>query len=300
MSPRACRCGHALRTHEQRRGADRCGRCPCRKFHPPCVGTRRDRVLRAFIMVMMLLGLAAATALFATRGGVDGASATQSLNEAESPPGDRTDAPQASTDPESVSTPAGGAPEPGTVPIGTVEPTGAEQATPATDSESPTAAERPVASSAEQLPAGRSSAGAPVSESSSPAGPQGPAPAAPSPSPSPELAPAGPGSVVPVPPSLTAAPVPQPALDPITPSPAPTSAPTPSPMPITVAVPDPGQPAPNPAPPATAAEPEPSEQAGARYPTAEDDPAREGRERREAGVGTLPSIASTSAENGTW
>ncbi len=218
---------------------------------------------------MMLVGLAATTALFATRGGVDDASATHPLNEAESPPGDRADAPQASTSRKSVATTAARAPEPGTVPIRTVEPSGAEQATVATNAGSPTAVQPPVASSPEQPPVGTSSAGAPVSESGSPAGVQGPEPAAPSPSPSPSAS-AGPGSVVSAAPSSTAAPVPQPVPDPITRLPAPTSTPIPSPVPITVPTPDPGQPAPNPAPSATAAEPEPSEQAGADYPTAED------------------------------
>src|SRR3712207_8140893 len=48
-------------------GAEGCGRCPCRAFRPPLVGTRRDRVLRALLAAALLLGLAAATALLATR-----------------------------------------------------------------------------------------------------------------------------------------------------------------------------------------------------------------------------------------
>ncbi|SFU04207.1 hypothetical protein SAMN05660657_05020 [Geodermatophilus amargosae] len=190
MTPRPCRCGHSSRAHEHRRDTDRCGRCPCRTFHPPVVGTRQDRVLRAVVVVVMLVGLGAATALVATRGGVDGASATQPLNEAESPPGDPSPATQASTSRGSVSTTAAEeAPKPATVPMGTVEPTGAEQAMVATDSGSPTAVQPPAASSADPLPAGSSSAGAPVSESS-PASVQGPALATPTSSPVPTTVPA--------------------------------------------------------------------------------------------------------------
>jgi hypothetical protein len=238
VTPRACRCGHSLRAHEHRRDTDRCGRCPCRTFRPPLVGTRRDRVLRALVVVVMLMGLAAATALFATRGGVNGASATQPLNEAESPPGDRAHAPPPSASRGSGSTTATEAPEPGSVPMETVGPTDVEQATTGTDSGSPTAVQRPAASSAKQLPTGTSPVGAPVPESS-PAGVHDSAPAAPSPSPSPLSAPAGPGSVVPAPPSSIAAPVPRPVPDPIIPPPVPTSAPTSKPVPITVPVPDP-------------------------------------------------------------
>jgi hypothetical protein len=171
------------------------------------VGTRQDRVLRAVVVVVMLVGLGAATALVATRGGVDGASATQSLNEAESPPGDPAAAAQASTSRGSVSTTAAEeAPKPATVPMGTVEPTGAEQAMVATDSGSPMAVQPPVASSADQLLAGRSSAGAPVSESS-PAGVQGPALATPTSSPVPTTVPeSDPGQPAPNPaPPATAA-----------------------------------------------------------------------------------------------
>src|SRR3954466_14059217 len=178
---------------------------------PPLVGTRRDLVLRAFVAVVVFVGLATAAALLATRGGVDGASVTPPPSGSEHPPVGREDAAQATPSRESVSTPAEEAPEPGTVPTGTVEPEDVVQATAATGYGPPRAIERSAASSAEELRAGTSSAGAPVSGSSSPAGVHGPAPAAPAP-PSPGPPPSSPGSVVPAPPSSsTAAPVPQPS-----------------------------------------------------------------------------------------
>ena len=233
---------------------------------PPLVGPRRDLVLCAFVAVGVLVGLAAA-ALLATRGDVGGASVTPSPSQSEDPPVGREDAAQATTSRGSVSTPAEEAPEPGTVPTGTVEPQDVDQVPAATDYGSPTAVGRSAAFSAEELRAGRSSAGAPVSGSSSPAGVQGPAPAAPSP-PSAGPAPSGSGSVIPAPPSSsTAAPVPQPVPDRNTPAPTPTPTPASRPVPTTAPV----EPAPDPAPPTTAADPEPSEQAGAHHRTAEDD-----------------------------
>src|SRR3712207_2970036 len=64
--PRACRCGHWLRAHQHLPGAEGCGRCPCPTFRPPRV-THRNWVLRALVAAMVLLGLAAATALLTTR-----------------------------------------------------------------------------------------------------------------------------------------------------------------------------------------------------------------------------------------
>jgi hypothetical protein len=235
---------------------------------PPLVGPRRDLVLCAFVAVAVLVGLAAA-ALLATLGDVGGASVTSSPSESEDPPVGREDAAQATTGRGSVSTPAEEAPEPGTVPTGTVEPQDVDQVPAATDDGSPTAVERSAASSAQELRAGTSSAGAPVSGSSSPAGVQDSAPAAPSP-PSAGPAPSGSGSVIPAPPSSsTAAPVPPPVPDRITPAPAPT--PTPRPVPTTAPVKPAPEPARDPVPPATAADPEPSEQAGAHHRTAEED-----------------------------
>ncbi len=72
MTPRACRCGHWPRAHRHLPGAEGCGRCPCRAFRPPRVVTHRDWVLRAMVAAVVLLGLAAATALLATRGSGDG------------------------------------------------------------------------------------------------------------------------------------------------------------------------------------------------------------------------------------
>jgi hypothetical protein len=237
---------------------------------PPLVGPRRDLVLCAFVAVAVLVGLAAA-ALLATRGDVGGASVTPSPSRSEDPPVGREDAAQATTGRGSVSTPAEEAPEPGTVPTGTVEPQDVDQVPAATDDGSPTAVERSAASSAQELRAGTSSAGAPVSGSSSPAGVQDSAPAAPSP-PSAGPAPSGSGSVIPAPPSSsTAAPVPQPVPDRMTPAPAPTATPTPKPTPRPVPTTAPVEPAPDPPPPTTAADPEPSEQAGAHHRTAEDD-----------------------------
>src|SRR3954454_17276030 len=175
---------------------------------PPLVGTRRDLVLRAFVAVVVFVGLAAAAALLATRGGVDGTSVTPPPSGSEHPPVGREDAAQATTSRGSVSTPAEEAPEPGTVPTGTVEPEDVDQVPAATGYGPPTAMGRSAASSAQELRAGTSSAGAPVSGSSSPAGVQGPAPAAPSP-PSAGAAPSGSVPVIPPPPppSSHAAPV---------------------------------------------------------------------------------------------
>src|SRR3982751_564906 len=190
---------------------------------PPLVGTRRDLVLRGFVAVVVLW-LATAAALLATRGGVDGTSVTPPPSGSEHPPVGREDAAQATTSRGSVSTPAEEAPEPGTVPTGTVEPEDVDQVTAATGY-GPRAMGRSAASSAQELRAGTSSAGAPVSGSSSPAGVQGPAPAAPSP-PWAGAAPSGSVPVIPPPPpSSTAAPVPQPVPDRMTSAPAPTPAP---------------------------------------------------------------------------
>src|SRR4051794_29105063 len=71
---------------------------------PPLVGTRRDLVLRAFVAVVVFVGLAAAAALLATRGGVDGASVTPPPSGSEHPPVGREDAAQATPSRESVST----------------------------------------------------------------------------------------------------------------------------------------------------------------------------------------------------
>src|SRR3954468_24623361 len=238
---------------------------------PPLVGTRRDLVLRAFAAVVVFVGLAAPAARLATRGGVDGASVTPPPSGSEHPPVGREDAAQATPSRESVSTPAEEAPEPGTVPTGTVEPEDVVQATAATGYGRPRAIERSAASSAEELRAGTSSAGAPVSGSSSPAGVQGLGPPAPSP-PSAGAAPSGSVPVIPPPPSSsTAAPVPQPVPDRMTPAPAPTPTPTatrtPRPAPMTAPV----EAAPDPAPPTAAADPEPSEPAGADHRTSDED-----------------------------
>src|SRR3954454_12297315 len=204
---------------------------------PPLVGTRRDLVLRAFVAVVVFVGLAAAAALLATRGGVDGASVTRPPSGSEHPPVGREDAAQATPSRDSVSTPAEEAPEPGTVPTGTVEPEDVDQVTAPTGYGPPKAVERSAASSAQELRAGSSSAGAPVSGSSSPAGVQDSAPAAPSP-PSAGPAPSGSVSVISAPPSSsTAAPVPQPVPDRITPAPAPTPTPTPTPGPVPTTAP---------------------------------------------------------------
>src|SRR3954465_4245419 len=199
---------------------------PRHRPRPPLVGTRRDLVLRGFVAVVVLW-LATAAALLATRGGVDGSSVTSPPSGSEHPPVGREDAAQAPTSRGSVSIPAEEAPEPGTVPTGTVEPEDVDQATAATGYGPPRAMGRSAASSAQELRAGTSSAGAPVSGSSSPAGVQGPAPAAPSP-PSAGAAPSGSVPGIPPPPSSTAAPVPQPVPDRMTPAPAPTPAPTPT------------------------------------------------------------------------
>ena len=160
--------------------------------------------------------------------------------------------------------------EPGTAPTGTVQPQDVDQVPVATDHGSPTATEGAAASSAEELQAGRSTAGAPLSGSSSSAEVQGPgaAPAASSP-PSAEPSRSDSGSVVPPPPSSTAAPLRQPVPDPITPAPTPTSAPTPEPLPTAAPVPDPAAPAPDP--PTTALDPEPAEPDSAQHRTADDD-----------------------------
>src|SRR3954451_13834530 len=236
---------------------------PRHRPRPPLVGTRRDLVLRGFVAVVVLW-LATAAALLAIRGGVDGTSVTPPPSGSEHPPVGREDAAQATTSRGSVSTPAEEAPEPGTVPTGTVEPEDVDQVTAATGYGPPRAMGRSAASSAQELRAGTSSAGAPVSGSSSPAGVQGPAPAAPSP-PSAGAAPSGSVPVIPPPPpsSSTAAPVPQPVPDRMTPAPAPTPTPTatrtPRPAPMTAPV----ETAPDPASPTTAADPKPSEPAGA-------------------------------------
>src|SRR3954470_21704076 len=222
---------------------------------PPLVGTRRDLVLRGFVAVVVLW-LATAAALLATRGGVDGTSVTSPPSGSEHPPVDREDAAQATTSRGSVSPPAEEAPEPGTVPTGTVEPEDVDQVTAATGYGPPRAMGRSAASSAQELRDGTSAAGAPVSGSSSPDGVQGPAPAAPSP-PSAGPAPSGSSSVIAAPPSSsTAAPVPQPVPDRITPAPAPTPTPTPRPVPTTAPVKPAPEPAWDPDPPATAADPE--------------------------------------------
>src|SRR4051812_17917536 len=239
---------------------------------PPLVGTRRDLVLRGFVAVVVFVGLATAAALLATRGGVDGTSVTSPPSGSEHPPVGREDAAQATTSRGSVSTPAEEAPEPGTVPTGTVEPEDVDQVPAATGYGPPRAIGRSAASSAPELRAGTSSAGAPVSGSSSPAGVQGLAPAAPSP-PSAGAAPSGSVPVIPAPSSSTAAPVPQPVPDRMTPAAAPTPTPTPTatrtprPVPMTAPV----EAAPDPAPPTTAADPEPSEPAGADHRTADGD-----------------------------
>src|SRR3954447_3340066 len=240
---------------------------PRHRPRTPLVGTRRDLVLRGFVAVVVLW-LATAAALLATRGGVDGTSVTPPPSGSEHPPVGREDAAQATPSRGSVSTPAEEAPEPGTVPTGTVEPEDVVQATAATGYGPPRAIERSAASSAEELRAGTSSAGAPVSGSSSPAGVQGLAPPAPSP-PSAGAAPSGSVPVIPAPSSSTAAPVPQPVPDRITPAAAPT--PTPTRTPRQVPTTAPVEAAPDPAPPTTAADPEPSEPAGAHPRTAADD-----------------------------
>jgi hypothetical protein len=258
---------------------------PRHRPRPPLVGTRRDLVLRGFVAVVVLW-LATAAALLAIRGGVDGTSVTPPPSGSEHPPVGREDAAQATTSRGSVSTPAEEAPEPGTVPTGTVEPEDVDQVTAATGYGPPRAMGRSAASSAQELRAGTSSAGAPVSGSSSPAGVQGPAPAAPSP-PSAGAAPSGSVPVIPPPPSSsTAAPVPQPVPDRMTPAPAPTPAPTPTatrtprPAPMTAPV----ETAPDPAPPTTAADPEPSEPAGADHRTADEDGYPDARPRPGAGA----------------
>jgi hypothetical protein len=258
---------------------------------PPLVGPRRDLVLCAFVAVAVLVGLAAA-ALLATLGDVEGASVTPSPSQSEDPPVGREDAAQATTGRGSVSTPAEEAPEPETVPTGTVEPQDVDQVPAATDDGSPTAVERSAASSAQELRAGTSSAGAPVSGSSSPAGVQDSAPAAPSP-PSAGPAPSGSGSVIPAPPSSsTAAPVPPPVPDRITPAPAPT--PTPRPVPTTAPVKPAPEPARDPVPPATAADPEPSEQAGAHHRTAEEDRTAEDDGQPKTTATPVPDLKPTS------
>src|SRR3954470_3228122 len=246
---------------------------PRHRPRPPLVGTRRDLVLRAFVAVVVFVGLATAAALLATRGGVDGVSVTPSPSQSEHPPVGREDAAQATTSRGSVSTPVEEAPEPGTVPTGTVEPEDVDQVTAATGYGPPRAMGRSAASSAQELRAGTSSAGAPVSGSSSPAGVQGPAPAAPSP-PSAGAAPSGSVPVIPPPPSSsTAAPVPQPVPDRMTPAPAPTPAPTPTATrtPRRAAVPVPAAAPRDPPPPTAAAAPEPSEPAGADHRTSDED-----------------------------
>src|SRR3954466_7873644 len=127
---------------------------------PPLVGTRRDLVLRAFVAVVVFVGLATAAALLAIRGGVDGTSVTPPPSGSEHPPVGREDAAQATTSRGSVSTPAEEAPEPGTVPTGTVEPEDVDQVTAATGYGPPRAMGRSAASSAQELRAGTSSAGA--------------------------------------------------------------------------------------------------------------------------------------------
>ncbi len=273
MTPRTCRCGHWLGAHQQLPGAEGCERCPCPTFRPPLVGTRRDRVLRALLAAAVLLGLAATTALLTTRGSGEGASATPapSASASADSPVHRADAPQAAPDWGSGSTPAEGAAEPGTVPTGTVQPQDVDPVPAATDHGSPTATEGPAASSAEELRADRSWAGAPVSGSSSPAEVQGSgaAPAAPWP-PSAEPSGSDSGSVGPPSPSSTAASVRQPVPDPLTPAPALTSAPTPEPVPTAAPVPDVAAHAPDPAAPTTP-DPEPAEPDSAHHRTADDD-----------------------------
>ena len=272
VTPRACRCGHWLGVHQHLPGAGGCGRCPCRTFRPPRVGTRRDHVLRVLLAAALLLMLAAATALLTARGRGEGASATPAPSASADPLVDREGAPPETPGRGNGSTPAEGAAEPGTVPTGTIEPQDVDQVPAATDHGSPTAPEGPAASSAEELRAGRPSAGAPVSGSSASAEVQGPgaAPAAPSP-PSARPAAPGPGSVGPASPSSTA--VPQPDPDPITPAPPPTpeltSAPTSEPVPTAAPVPDPAAHAPDP--PTTRPDPERSEPDSAHHRTAGDD-----------------------------
>ncbi|ADB74556.1 hypothetical protein Gobs01_04942 [Geodermatophilus obscurus DSM 43160] len=272
VTPRTCRCGHSLTAHQHLPGAEGCERCPCPTFRPPLVETRRDRVLRALLAAAVLLGLAAATALLATRGSGEGASTTPAPSASEDPPVNREDAPPATTGPGNASTPAEGAAKPGTVPTGTVQPQDVDQVPAATDHGSLMAAEEPAASSAEELRAGRSWAGAPVSGSSSPAEAQGSgaAPAAPSP-PSAEPSGSDSGSVGPPSPSPTAASVRQPIPDPLTPAPAPTSAPTPEPVPTAAPVPDVAAHAPDPAAPTTTPDPEPAGPDSAHHRTADDD-----------------------------
>jgi hypothetical protein len=142
VTPRACRCGHWLTAHQHLPGAESCGRCPCPAFRPPLVVTHRDWVLRALLAAVVLLGLAAATALLATRGSGEGISAAPS-SASEDPPVDREGAPQATPGPGNGSTPAEGAAEPGTVPTGTVQPQDVDQVPAATDHGSPTATEEP-------------------------------------------------------------------------------------------------------------------------------------------------------------
>jgi hypothetical protein len=94
VTPRACRCGHWLRAHQHLPGAEGCGRCPCPAFRPPLVVTHRDWVLRALVAAVVLVGLAAATALLATRGSGDvrrGIAAQPSIEKVASgsPTGDR-------------------------------------------------------------------------------------------------------------------------------------------------------------------------------------------------------------------